>query len=216
MSIRRRVSGRSLAFPVSLSTLRDRGDRGTPLVTHASPSKTLAGSRGPCASPFPAPEGTVPGSVPDSSLGVHSKIAPPPVRMLRVHSRVNRGSPFGPELPPSGLVPPLSFHPTPTVYSAQRPAGLLHPATGQGFAMFPAGLSLPPERGRPSLPPRRGRRGLPSSMALTLRSFSLPDSRRRVTALPFPLAVGPGFRSPCSGVATGFGFAFSAPSASGR
>jgi hypothetical protein len=206
MSIRRRRSGRSLAFPVSLSTLRDRGDRGTTLVTHASLSKTHAGSRGPCALPFAAPEGAVLGSVPDSSLGVHSKIAPPPVRMLRVHSQVNRSPPFGPEMPPSGLVPPLSFHPTPTVYSAQRPAGLLHPATGQGFAMFPTRLSLPP---------RRGRRGLPSSMALTLRSFSLPDSRRRVTALPFPLAVGLGFRSPCSGVATGFGSAFAAPSTSG-
>jgi hypothetical protein len=32
----------------------------------------------------------------------------------------------------SECVPPLSFHPTPTVYSAQHRAGLLHPATGHG------------------------------------------------------------------------------------
>jgi len=61
-----------------------------------------------------------------------SKIAPPPIQALRVHSRVGRSRPFGPEVPTSRLVPPLSFHPTPTVSSAQRPAGLLHPATGHG------------------------------------------------------------------------------------
>ena len=52
--------------------------------------------------------------------------------MLCVHSRTNRGSSFGPRLPSLDHVPPLSFHPTPTVYSAQHPAGLLHPATGHG------------------------------------------------------------------------------------
>jgi hypothetical protein len=33
-------------------------------------------------------------------------------------------------MPILNRVPPLPFHPTPAVYSAQRPAGLLHPATG--------------------------------------------------------------------------------------
>lgn len=90
-------------------------------------------------------------------------VAPPPARMLCVHSGVSRSSPVGPEMPPSGLVPPLSFHPTPTVYSAPGLAGLLHPATGHGV------------RHVSSLPPRC-RDAAPFPVALTLRSFSLPGS----------------------------------------
>jgi hypothetical protein len=61
-----------------------------------------------------------------------SKIAPPPVQMSCVHSRIGRGLSFGSKLPRSELVPPLPFLSASAVYSARHPAGLLHPATSHG------------------------------------------------------------------------------------
>lgn len=56
---------------------------------------------------------------------------------------------FGPEMPLSERVPPLSFFPTTAACSAPHPAGLLHPATGHGvrlvlchIAPFDAGALL--------------------------------------------------------------------------
>jgi hypothetical protein len=45
---------------------------------------------------------------------------------------IGRGAVIGPELPPSGLVPPLPFLPASTVYSALHVSGLLHPETDHG------------------------------------------------------------------------------------
>jgi hypothetical protein len=76
-----------------------------------------------------------------------SKIAPPPVQMSCVHSRVGRSPPFGSELPRSGLVPPLPlqrlrrFTPLDTL----QVCCTLHPA--MGFAAFPL-CSLPLARRR--------------------------------------------------------------------
>jgi hypothetical protein len=109
-----------VSWVVGTTTCRSRG--------RASPSKTHAGSRGPC----PRLRGLAALPVWSGLLSWGSKIAPPPVRMPCVHSQVGRSPPFGLEAPASRLVPPLSFHPTPTVFSAQHPAGLLHPATGHG------------------------------------------------------------------------------------
>jgi len=47
-------------------------------------------------------------------------------------SRKRESSTFGPGLPFPGLVPPLPFLPASTVCSAQRFAGLLHPAADHG------------------------------------------------------------------------------------
>jgi len=106
---------------------------------------------------------------PSRLLSWGSKIAPPPIRMMRVHSRSGRSPSFGRKAPTSQLVPPLSFHPTPTVSSAHHPAGLLHPATGHGVRH----VSGPVASERPE---DRFVAPAPSSMALTLRSFSLRDS----------------------------------------
>jgi hypothetical protein len=89
----------------------------------------------------------------------------------------SRAATFGPELPRSGLVPPLPFLPAPTVFSARYLAGLLHPAADRGVRLVsfeepdlpdhppppkrrtgdrPAWLSISPRRSRPSkLSPRR-------------------------------------------------------------
>jgi hypothetical protein len=64
----------------------------------------------------------------NASHGVHSKIAPPSTRTPSVHSKTNRSPPLGKGLPRPSHVPSLSFHPTPTVYSARCSADLLHPA----------------------------------------------------------------------------------------
>jgi hypothetical protein len=121
------------APPFCRSSGADSGQLGSRTTTcrsrgRASPSKTHAGSRGPC----PRLLGLAALLVRSGLLSWGSKIAPPPVRMPCVHSQVGRSPPFGLEAPASRLVPPLSFHPTPTVFSAQHPAGLLHPATGHG------------------------------------------------------------------------------------
>jgi hypothetical protein len=127
----RRSEGRiPVSWVVGTTTCRTRG--------RTSPSKTLFGSRGPC----PRLRGLAALPVRSGLLSWGSKIAPPPVRMPRVHSEVGRSPPFGLEAPTSRLVPPLSFHPTPTVFSAQHPAGLLHPATGHGVRHV-SGASFP-------------------------------------------------------------------------
>jgi hypothetical protein len=121
-----------------------------------------------------------------------SKIAPPPVQMPCVHSRVGRGPPFGPELPYSGRVPPLPFFPTTAVYSTRHPAGLLHPASGHGVRHV-SGLPLLFAR-------RLGARARLPRWRHTLRSFPLRGRSQRVTTLRFPLAVALAFRSrvrPC-------------------
>jgi hypothetical protein len=96
-------------------------------------------------------------------------IAPPPIKMLCVHSQVGRNPPFGTEAPTSVLVPSLPFHPTPTVYSAQHLAGLLHPATGHGVRHVSGAVAV-------AQPEGCALASAPSSMAHTLRSFSLPGS----------------------------------------
>jgi len=114
----RKGSGcRGRSFQVEMTTSRFR--------YFASPSKTRDSSRGPS---FPC--GLTAPRVGLGLLSWGSKIASPPILMRCVHSRRGRGPSFGPGLPSPGLVPPLSFHPTPTVYSTMHPAGLLHPATG--------------------------------------------------------------------------------------
>jgi hypothetical protein len=126
-----------------------------------------------------------------------SKIAPPPVQVPCVHSRVGRGPPFGPKQPHSERVPPLPFFPTSTVCSARHPAGLLHPASGHGVRHV-SGPPLPVARRL-----RAGAR-LPRWRS-TLRSFPLRSRSAGVTARRFPLAVVPGFRPrprPCRHVRT--------------
>jgi hypothetical protein len=196
-----------LVFPVglrrcasALADCRSAGGSGRPrvdLVTAPLLRRQRAGSRGPFLASLP--EGS---EVRSGLLSWGSKIAPPPISMLCVHSRVGRGLPFGSEAPTSVLVPSLSFHPTPTVYSAQHRAGLLHPATGHGVRHVSVAVSPP----RPE-----GCGGVAATfpMAHTLRSFSLPGSWSRVTTvlalslflaafpcLPraLPLAFGPVWR----------------------
>jgi hypothetical protein len=84
---------------------------------------------------------------------------------------VRHGAAFGPELPPSGRVPPLPFLPASTVCSSRHFSGLLHPETdhgvrhvsGPGLRLSPACALLPPwsgvrTRGRVPAP----REGVPS------------------------------------------------------
>lgn len=54
------------------------------------------------------------------------------------HSASTPGDPktsFATDLPQSAVVPPMSFLTTTAVYSAPRPAGLLHPAPGHGVRL---------------------------------------------------------------------------------
>jgi hypothetical protein len=64
---------------------------------------------------------------PDSSHEVHQG-APPSFKLCASTPR-NPKTSFGQEMPISRHVPSMSFLTTTTVYSAQRPAGLLHPAS---------------------------------------------------------------------------------------
>jgi hypothetical protein len=85
---------------------------------------------------------------------------------------------------PSGpLVPSLSFHPTPTVYSSQGFAGLLHPAADPGVRCVSILACT-----TPSLPIGRTRRSGISPTARALRSFSLASSS---DASPRPRALPP-------------------------
>jgi len=129
------------------------------------------------------------------SWGCH-RSAPPSASIPGVHSQwsrcseelprcasprrctVRRGATFGPELPHSGLVPPLPFLPAATVCSTKHFSGLLHPETDHGVRQVaglvgpdPVHLSLPvrgkprpvdvpflrPPKGNPARRRRRGR-----------------------------------------------------------
>jgi len=114
-------------------------------LTFASPSET---QQVPCVRSTPSPPIHFPrghkGQAlvarrlrfrPDSSLGVFQ--SPPLHRHLHRASTPGPTSfegdlPFGSDLPGSELVPPLPFLPAPTVFSARRSTGLLHPAAGHG------------------------------------------------------------------------------------
>lgn len=95
-----------------------------------------------------APEGTSSRSTP---LMGFIRGSLPPIQPRSVHSRLTevnlrRGDAN------STLVPSLPFLPTPTVYSATRPAGLLHPATGLGVRpVLGACRSTLPPLGRSTL-----------------------------------------------------------------
>jgi hypothetical protein len=131
------------------------------LVTFASPSEMLSSSRGPFSVHVVWRPGRRSEDLllvrhrlrpdRDSSLGVvndrpsvdivsgvHSRSSPRseerPRGFVPVRGVVPFGaaSIFGPELPNSELVPPLSFLPTSAVYSAGHFAGFLHPAADHG------------------------------------------------------------------------------------
>jgi len=90
-----------------------------------------------------------------------------------VHSREQ--ALIGPAVLPAKHVPPPWFLTTMTAYSVRQGAGLLHPATGQGFAAFrlrhaPAPF-LPKEFKSGTLD------GAPRNAVHTLRRVPLADSR---------------------------------------
>jgi hypothetical protein len=60
----------------------------------------------------------------------------PPTDMPSVRPLREAEASVGPTVPPASRVPPSWFLTTSTVCSAQRVAGLLHPAASQGFAAF--------------------------------------------------------------------------------
>jgi hypothetical protein len=209
---------------------------GPALVTFASPSETLSGVRGPfsgsssSSSPV-GPEASWLGGARsardrDSSLGVvndrpsvdmhtqrpllvgpRSEELPGPHGPRGARRVRDTASTFGPELPPSGLVPPLSFLPTSTVFSAGYVAGLLQPAADHGVRhvsgprpsccggirrsrCVPVGLGLPrgegarlPSADRPGL-----RRGTSSGVRQRQRTWYRVRSRWRHTLRSFPLA----------------------------
>lgn len=102
-------------------------------------------------------------------------------------------APFGPTVPPAGLVPPSWFLTTMTAYSAQEVAGLLHPATDRGFAAFHDAQGPVP-----SAPRGSGHRS-PESIPATRFTPSEDFPRRqpyRITAavalLPLPSLPVPG------------------------
>lgn len=100
---------------------------------------------------------------------------------MRVHSREQ--APIGPTLQPVEHVPPPWFLTTSAVYSAHRPAGLLHPAAGQGSSRFGSGGAGPVRRRwRTSEPPPRDAGSHPSKGVLV-------DSRCRITAVRCHLVV---------------------------
>jgi hypothetical protein len=144
----RRVHGRSLAFPVVFSARCGRDDHRATLMTHASPSKTHAGSRGPSPRLPLAPE------------GVRFRWGSGLLSWGSFKDRPSAGkkccasTPGGTEAPPSARSyhPPDTFRPcrstrlrrftplsTLRVYCTPQPA--------MGFAMFRAGLAAPSEKG---------------------------------------------------------------------
>jgi hypothetical protein len=121
---------------------------------------------------------------------------------------VRRGATFGPELPLSGLVPPLPFLPAATVYSTKHISGLLHPETDHGVRQV-AGLGHPtrsticfrsvashvPSARRAIVPegnPVRHRRSVCRSH-IRGRARGLPSrpGGREAILRPFPLALHP-------------------------
>jgi len=99
--------------------------------------------------------------------------APPPVHPLHVHSREQ--APDDPAIPLAKRVPPSWFLTTLTVYSVLRAAGLLHPATDQGFVAFR--LRLAPAPALPKETLHWNLDGAPRNAVHTLRRVSLADSR---------------------------------------
>jgi hypothetical protein len=95
----------------------------------APSTETLAGSRGP-SHLWLDPKVLLPAFW--TPLLGFIKDRPSASVISSVHSQMNRSPPFGSKMPISEHVPSLPFLPTPTVYSTQHPAGLLHPATGHG------------------------------------------------------------------------------------
>jgi hypothetical protein len=77
-----------------------------------------------------------------------------------------RGATFGPELPPSGLVPPLPFLPAATVFSTWHFSGLLHPETDHGVHQV-SGFRHPFARPDPSSVQPKSLAARVSSPALT-------------------------------------------------
>lgn len=153
--------------------------------SRASPSKTHAGSRG--LAPLRARR---PSASRDSSHGVRPKS--PLHRYEYVASTPGgppRGPAFGPKLPRSELVPPLSFHPTSTVYSAPYRAGLLHPAAGREVRQVSGPRCRPARRRGGGARPPRWRR--PFEAFPSLAAFP----RCRVLG---PLAVAASVRLPAA------------------
>jgi hypothetical protein len=126
---------------------------------------------------------------------------------------VRRGRTFGPELPPSGLVPPLPFLPAATVCSTWHFSGFLHPETDPGVRQVAGLRSLPARPGamvanrscRPSAPRcRRPRKDSDSDVAGPVgagpsedeQGPSIPARRAGVFLQPFPLALHPSKLSP--------------------
>jgi len=127
---------------------------GPALLTFASPTKTQSSLRRPVSLlslQFPAWRLSAGGSLGRRTplMGL-SKFAPPSASVRGVHSwrrrcseellcglsprgpSVQRGSAFGPEMPLSRLVPPLSFLPTSAACSTLHLSGLLRPETDHG------------------------------------------------------------------------------------
>jgi hypothetical protein len=111
-------------------------------------------------------------------------------------------------MPSGSHVPSLSFHPTPTVYSSQGFAGLLHPAADPGVRCVSVlACTTPP------FPMGRTRRSGTSPTAHALRSFSLANSS---DASPRPHALPPLFSTrpplpPCGGHEVHVGHSTSGP-----
>ena len=93
----------------------------------------------------------------------------------------------GPTVPPASHVPPSWFRTTSTVCSAQRVAGLLHPAASQGFAAFrvlPPPASPESDRGGRGQSPRRGSH--PSKSSPRQQPYRITAA---VALLPFPFTA---------------------------
>lgn len=130
------------------------------------------------------------------------KIAPLPYEARCVLSKLTsrRWWALGARLPSLTHGPPSSFFTTSAVFSASRPAGLLHPAAGcgvrhvSGFCLWSSPVQAPVVTFDSTL----------SQWRLTLRSLPLDNSPSHVTATRFPLAVPARFvplrstQAPCS------------------
>jgi hypothetical protein len=116
-----------------------------------------------------------PGDQDPASPGVRDLSAPPPTHPTRIHSQEPElpRVPFGPTAPPvQHPVPSSWFHTTSAVFSARRPAGLLHPAAGPEVRR----VSRNPLPRRPLTAPlaRRGDRPEGQSGAAGVRKASSP------------------------------------------
>jgi hypothetical protein len=96
-------------------------------------------------------------------------------------SSVRRGATFGPELPPSELVPPLPFLPAATVCSTWHFSGLLHPETDHGVRQVAGRRGLP---GLPSASVPRQAAVRPHTGPSTPRGRGSASPSRSPRALP--------------------------------